>query len=381
MSRPQPVNGRVTGPFFLISIIIIALSFYYMAKRFTLGLGAVTNMNDGYPWGIWIAYDVVVGTSFACGGYVMAIMVYVFNRGRYHPLVRPALTASVFGYSLAGFSVFLDLGRYWQMYNIFLPNLANPNSVLLEVALCIATYTLVLWIEFTPAFLEKIGNKSLKERLDKIIFFIIALGVLLPTMHQSSLGSLMIAAGHKLSPLWWSPFLPLFYLVSALTMGYAAVIFESSIASISFNTENENDILTGIGAIIRWLIVVFIVVRLIDLMARGALPLAFAGDTNGNWFLAEMALLVIPAAIFFCRDCRTRPAPMFIASVLLMLSGAVYRFSCYLIGFDPGEGWQYFPAFGEIMITLGIIAIEIAAYIVFVNKLPVLPVKGQGASS
>ena len=166
------------------------------------GIGAVSAMNDGFPWGIWITYDVVVGTAFACGGYSMALLVYVFNNGEYHPLVRPALLASMFGYTLAGVSVFIDIGRYWQIYNVFLPWFTNFNSVLLEVALCIALYIGVLWVEFSPAFIEaKTGTKS---KVNKVLIFFIALGVLLPTMHQSSLGSLMILAGAKLSQLWWT---------------------------------------------------------------------------------------------------------------------------------------------------------------------------------
>ena len=117
-------------------------------------------LSDGYPWGMWIVYDVVTGTAIACGGYAMAILVYVFNKGQYHPLVRSALLASMFGYTLASVSIFFDVGRYWQMYNIFLPWYANTNSVMFEVAACIATYVLVMWLEFSPAFFEKSGSKQ-----------------------------------------------------------------------------------------------------------------------------------------------------------------------------------------------------------------------------
>jgi len=231
MSEAKPVGGKVfTGPF-LFFLVITLIGIYFLAKRFMFGIGAVTNMNDGFPWGIWITYDVVVGTAFACGGYSMALLVYVFNNGEYHPLVRPALLASMFGYTLAGVSVFIDIGRYWQIYNVFLPWYTNFNSILLEVALCIAAYIAVLWIEFSPAFLEaKTGTKS---KVNKLLIFFIALGILLPTMHQSSLGSLMILAGHKLSPLWWSPALPLIFLISAITMGYTVVIFESTLSSLA----------------------------------------------------------------------------------------------------------------------------------------------------
>nr|MBF0222157.1 Ni/Fe-hydrogenase cytochrome b subunit [Desulfobulbaceae bacterium] len=374
MSKAKPIGGGLFTAPFNIALIFIALAVYFLIKRFVFGIGAVTNLNDGYPWGIWITYDVVVGTAFACGGYAMAILVYLFNKGRYHPLVRPALLASVFGYSLAGVSVFIDIGRYWQMYNVFLPQHINTNSVMLEVALCIALYTVVLWIEFTPAFLEKFKNETSLKSLDKVLFIFIALGILLPTMHQSSLGSMMIAAGHKLSPLWWTPLLPLLFLISAILMGFSIVLFESSLATTGFRLASEKHILAKIAAIIPWVIIAYLVIRFIDIIARGKIGLIFAGDLNASMFILENLLLIAPLTMLFCSDCRSSAKKLFLASVLLLLSGAVYRFNCYLVGFDPGDGWQYFPSVPEILITFGIIAAEVAGYIWFVKRFPVLSV-------
>ena len=123
--------------------------------RFLYGLGAVANINSGYPWGIWVVVDVIIGTAFGCGGFAMALLVYIFNRGQYHPLMRPALLSGLFGYTLGGFAVIFDLGRYWQAYNLLLPWYAQPNSVMFEVALCVMAYVVVLWIEFSPVFLER----------------------------------------------------------------------------------------------------------------------------------------------------------------------------------------------------------------------------------
>ena len=174
--------------------------------RYVAGLGAVTNLSDGYPWGLWITYDVLVGTALGCGGYAMAILVYVFNRWEYHPVVRSAVLTSVFGYSLAGLAIFLDIGRYWNGYKLFLPWQVNFNSVLVEVALCIAAYVVVLWIELLPTILEGYPSNAkavaTRQRLERWLPVIAAVGILLPTMHQSSLGTLMVIAGYKLSPLW-----------------------------------------------------------------------------------------------------------------------------------------------------------------------------------
>jgi Ni/Fe-hydrogenase subunit HybB-like protein len=375
MSEAKPVGGKVfTGPF-LFFLVITLIGIFFLAKRFVFGIGAVTNMNDGFPWGIWITYDVVVGTAFACGGYSMALLVYIFNNGEYHPLVRPALLASVFGYTLAGVSVFIDIGRYWHIYNVFLPWFTNFNSILLEVALCIALYIAVLWIEFSPALIEaKTGANS---KVNKVLIFFIALGILLPTMHQSSLGSLMILAGSKLSPLWWTPLLPLIFLISAITMGYTIVIFESTISAMGFKRPLETDLLGKLSLVIPILLVILLVVRFGDLLMRGQIGLAFAGDLQGNMFLLENILHIVPLVILASAANRKNAKMLFLAACSLMLGGLIYRFNTYLIGFNPGDGWHYFPAVGEQFITYAIISAEILLYMIFVRKLPVLPSHGQ----
>src|ERR1035437_2003774 len=185
---PAPLGGTLITPVTLLLGVLSLAAGVVALLRFIFGLGAVTNMNDGYSLGIWIVYDVVIGSGLACGGYVMALPVYIFNRGEYHPLVRPALLASVLGYTLAGVSVMMDMGRYWNAWHIFWPTYAQGNSVLFEVATCITLYIIVMWIEFSPAYLDKIGLNAIKEYVTKLLPFFIALGILLPSMHQPSLG-------------------------------------------------------------------------------------------------------------------------------------------------------------------------------------------------
>jgi Ni/Fe-hydrogenase subunit HybB-like protein len=373
----KPLGSKILSWQFLVLLSIFCLSTFFIAKRFMLGLGAVTNMNDGYPFGIWIAIDVVVGTTFACGGYTMALLVYVANRGKYHPLVRPALMASVFGYTLAGVSVFIDIGRYWQMYNMFLPKFANPNSVMLEVGLCIATYTLVLWIEFSPVFLEKFGAKKAEATLNKVLFFFIALGVLLPTMHQSSLGTLMVIAGYKLSPLWQTELLPLLFLLSAISMGYGVVIFEGTIAASEFNGPKETRILSRVAYVLDISLAIFLVIRFGDLLQRGALPLAFDGSLVSNMFLLENGLMITAVVLLFSTRLRRTPHGQYFGALLLLAGSSLFRYNTYIIGFNPGTGHHYFPAVGEIMVTLGIISLELMAYLIFIKTLPVLPSRSK----
>lgn len=373
MTENKPLGGKILTTPFLVCAFFAAIAVFLIIKRFILGLGSVTNISDGYPWGIWIAYDVVVGTAFACGGYAIALLVYVFNKGEYHTLVRPALLASMFGYTLAGVSIFFDVGRYWQAYNLVLPQFSQLNSVMFEIALCVSTYIIVLWIEFTPAFLEKFNKAHLQKIMSRAAFIFIAIGVLLPTLHQSSLGLLVYIAGQKVSPLWQTDFVLLLFLISAITMGFSIIIFESIVSAMALKREIETPLLSKLSVYIPPLLGIYIAVRFWDLVGREKLGLAFTGDLKANMFILENLLYIIPTIILSSPTNRSRPRLLFISAVLMLLAGAVYRFNVFLVGFDPGSGWHYFPSFSEIMITLGLIAIEVMAYMIFVKKLPVLP--------
>ncbi len=373
MSVHKPLGGRIlTAPFIFFGIIFL-ISLYFMAQRFIYGMGAVSNLNGGFAWGIWVVYDVVIGTAFACGGYALAFTVYIFNKGQYHPLVRPALLASLLGYAMGGFGAFFDMGRWWQFYEIFLPWNWNFNSVMLEVGLCVTAYILVLVLEFSPAYLEKIGAKRLLKTLNKLLFLFIALGMLLPTMHQSSLGSLLIVMGYKVNPLWqtWQ-FQPLLALLSALTMGFSIVIFEASFSTVGFRRASETPLLAGLGKIILGLLISFLLVRTVLLVVQGNLGHLFAGDRASLLYVIETALFLIPVFILASPVNRNHGGKLLIAAVSMLLGGALYRFDAFLFTLNPGVGYRYFPSVPEIMVTLGVVSLEIMAYLVLVKTLPVL---------
>src|SRR5262245_22690409 len=275
-AQAHPVGGRIlTRPFVVLSALF-AVGGVLILYRLATGLGGVTAMNDGYPWGLWIAFDVVTGTALACGGYAVALLVYILNKGKYHPMVRPAILTSALGYTLAGIGVALDLGRWWSIWRVPIYFWHwNLNSVLLEVALCIMAYVFVLWIELSPAFLEKArdaGSPRLRAFaaralpvLDKALLWVIALGVLLPTMHQSSLGALMLVPGPRLHPLWNTGWLPLLFLLSCLGMGFAAVVFEGMLSGWLFKRAPEREMLAGLGKAIVPFTIAYLALRLVDL--------------------------------------------------------------------------------------------------------------------
>jgi Ni/Fe-hydrogenase subunit HybB-like protein len=372
-AAPAPLGGKLVTPVTIILAALAVIAIVILGTRFIFGLGAVTNINDGYPWGIWVIYDVMIGSAFACGGYTMAMLVYIFNKGEYHPLVRPALLASLFGYTLAGASVIFDLGRYWNVWHMFWPGYAQINSVMFEVAVCITAYIIVMWIEFSPAFLEKFARHDIKKKLNKALFLIVALGVLLPSMHQSSLGSLLVVFGYQIHPLWQTPMLPLLYLMTAITIGFAIVIFEACLSSSGFKRPLETHILTKLSKLMIWVVIAYLAVRVVDLLVRGALGYMFQANIEAFMFWVEMALFIAPLVLLAKPGARLQPAKLFIAAFCLLLAGFLLRINSFLVGYETGAGWHYFPSVPEIMVSVGMIALEILGYIVLVRYLPILP--------
>ena len=369
--QARPVGGPLFTRSFVVLVALAALAGLTIVWRFAAGLGATTALSDGYPWGLWIAFDVVTGTALACGGYAMALLVYIFNKGKYHPLVRPAILTSALGYSIAGFSVVIDIGRPWMAWKLPLyVKHWNLNSALLEVALCIMAYCVVLYIELVPAVLEKYGKST--AFFDKALIFIVALGMLLPTMHQSSLGSLMMLTGPRLHPLWFSPLLPLLFLVGCVMMGFAIVVFEAAFSSKAFGHRPDVPLLRQLAKVSAWCSLLFVAVRFLDLSVRGSLGAAFAFDKYAFWFWVEFLCFIAPVVILFTKTKHYSLGNIFRQAILLAVGGALYRFDAYLLAFQPGPGWHYFPSVPEIVVTVGLVAAEIAIYIAVVKKFPIV---------
>jgi Ni/Fe-hydrogenase subunit HybB-like protein len=382
-ARSEAVGGPIVTRPFRVLLLLFVLAAGLILWRLISGLGATTAMSDGFPWGIWIAFDVVTGTALACGGYAMAILVYVLNKGRYHPLVRSAILTSALGYTIAGISVVLDLGRPWLVWKVPLYFWSwNLNSALLEVALCIMSYVAVLWIEVSPAFLERWKNgpegrlrrisAKVHPLLERYLIWIIALGMLLPTMHQSSLGTLIMLVGPKLHPLWLTPILPLLFLVSCIAMGYAAVIFEASLSSFFFNRSRDTEMLAGLSGAMLPILGTFLVLRFGDLLLRGQLSIAFAANGYAAAFWVEIGLAFAAFLLLVGRRARRSPGNLFRAAMLMILAGGLYRFNTYLVAYRPGDDVHYFPSVAEFLITVGLVALEIAAYVVIVKMFPIL---------
>lgn len=381
--RAEPVGGRLLTRPYKVLLALAGLGFLLVIWRFAVGLGASTALSDGYPWGLWIAFDVVTGTALACGGYAMALLVYILNKGRYHPLVRPAILTSVLGYSIAGLSIVIDVGRPWHIWKVPLFFWDwNLNSALLEVALCIEAYVIVAFLEISPAFLERWRDsgswtlRRLAERalpwMDRALIWILALGILLPTMHQSSLGTMMLLAGPRLHPLWSTPLVPLLFLINCLALGYAAVVLESTLATRLFGRKPETGMLSTIEQVAAWTSLAFVALRLGDVAVRGHAGLLFKPDLYAALFWTEIVLLCLAPFSGAIGRRSYNPGRLFRGAMLLALGGALYRFDTYLVAFDPGPGWHYFPSVPETLIVVGLVAFEVALYIAIVKRFPIL---------
>src|SRR5271169_1242948 len=274
-----------------IFLLIMAAGVYCTWLRFRHGLGASTNLSDQFPWGLWIGFDVMCGVMLAAGGFTLTAAVEIFNIKRLHSIIRPTILTAFLGYLLVCAALMYDLGLPWNIWHPLI--MRNPHSVMFEVAYCVMFYTAVLAMEFSPIVLEHFNLKRALKIIRSLMVVFVILGVLLSTLHQSSLGTLYLIMPNKLHPFWYSPLLPVFFFVSAIAVGLAMTIFESSMSSKYFGRELELPILRDLGRVLVVVLALYGILKLEDLYHRGVLPLVFASGYEQRFFLLEIFLSVL----------------------------------------------------------------------------------------
>src|SRR6185369_1810733 len=321
----------------VILVAILAAGLYTTFLRFTKGLGATTNLSAQFPWGVWIGFDVLCGVALAAGGFTISAVVYIFHIEKYRPIVRPAILTAFLGYSLVVVGLMFDLGR---PYNIWHPLIMwNPHSVMFEVGWCVTLYTTVLMLEFSPLVLEKLPSKQPYKVVKSITIPLVILGVLLSTMHQSSLGTLYLIVPHKLHPLWYSPLLPVFFFTSAIALGCAMTIFESYLSLRAFRKHLDFHLLTKLGGVAAVTLSVYFVIRITDMQSRGVLSMAWQPTYEGRMFLAEILLGVIaPVIMLFIPRLRNNQSGLFIAALMVVLGFVMNRINVAITGMDRSSG-------------------------------------------
>ena len=389
--KPALIKKKFFTPGVIVLIVLAINGLFFLAGRFLFGIGAVTNLNNQYPWGLWIGVDVAAGVALAAGGFTSAALVYIMHRERFHAIARPALLTAMLGYTFVALGVVTDIGRWYFVWHPLI--MWNGSSALFEVGICVMMYLTVLYIEFLPvvterflgkvnikkffSFLNKPLEKLLKildKGLGKTIFIFIILGVVLSTLHQSSLGTLMIIAGPKMHPLWQTPVLPLLFLLSAISVGFPMIIFESMIASRSFGEKPEMEILTPLGYSVAPLLGIYLAFKIGDMVIRGTFVYLTVINAASVMFTIEVvAGIIIPLRMFLSKKVLETPSLLFTASSLVIFGVLLNRINNFIVAYTPPYSFgTYFPSFGEISVTVGFAALLILVYRIIVMNFPVI---------
>jgi Ni/Fe-hydrogenase subunit HybB-like protein len=363
LSRNQVLGGGGVLALWLAGAIAILL-------RLFLGLGATTNLSDTTAWGIWIGFDVMSGVALAAGGFVVAAAVYVFGREKYRPILRPAILTAFLGYLLVIFGLILDIGQPWRIWHPLV--FFNTHSVLLEVAWCVMFYTTVLALEFSPVVLERFKLKTPLRIVHTITPVLVILGVILSTLHQSSLGSLFLIMPEKIDPLWWSSLLPVFFFVSAIGVGLAMVIVESSLSSRFFKRGLEMGILSDMAWAAVWVLAAYLLLRFGDLALRGVLASAFTPSFPSFLFWLEIGVgAILPMLLLARPSVRMSPTGVFRSAWLVIFGMVMYRLNLAIFSFWTYTGNHYLPSAAEILVTLTLVTGGVAAFAVIAKLFPV----------
>ncbi len=349
--------------------ILVAAGIYGATLRYTPGLGSATHLTDAFPWGLWIGFDVMCGVGLAAGGFMLVATVHIFNLKRYKPILRPAILTAFLGYVLVIVALLLDLGRPERIWHALV--MWNPHSVMFEVAWCVMLYTTVLALEFAPSVLEKFGGATPLRWLRTITIPLVIVGVILSTLHQSSLGSLYLIVPNKLHPLWYTPLLPLLFFLSAGCVGLAMTIFESWHSSRAFGKQLEVPLLNGLGRLLAVLLSAYLALRFTDLAQRRELSRVIEPGGEAYMFGLETALLGLPAVFLFLPAIRRRPAALYGCAFMAILGFVANRLNVAVTGMEAGSGTQYIPKWTEIAVTLAIIAAGFAVFRPAVKHLPI----------
>jgi len=344
-----------------VAIVLMATGLAAAVQRYALGLGATTNLKDTFPWGIWIGFDILVGVGLAAGGFTIAATVYVFGIERFRPILRPTILTAFLGYLLVIAGLMADLGRPWAIWHAII--MWNPHSVMFEVAWCVMLYTTVLALEFSPVVLEHFRLQRTLKVIKAITIPLVILGVILSTLHQSSLGSLFLIIPGRMHPLWYSNIIPFLFIISCVAAGLAMTIFESFLSSRAFGREVELPLLSELSRVIVVVLALYFTVRVQDLMSRDALKYVFVPSYQSGMFLVEILLgVLLPFCLLLWPKVRSSRTGLFYSSVLVLLGFVAHRMNTAITSMEQWPDRLYIPSVQEICVTLGLAAFGFTAF-------------------
>ncbi len=376
--EPVPDHKSIFTPFNIITGVIILIGLILTALRFTGGLGAVTNLDDNNPWGIWIGFDLLCGVALAAGGYVTSSACYIFGLKRYHSAVRPAILTAFLGYALVVMALHYDVGRPWRLpYPIFFSQ--GTTSLLFEVGLCVFLYLGVLFIEYSPVALEWLGLRRIRELVVKLTLLLTIFGVILSTLHQSSLGALFMIAPSKLHPLWYSTYLPVYFFISSIFAGLSMVIFESSMAHRYFHAKMDQThlkesegVALGFGRAASFVLGGYFCIKMMGIAIDNNWH--HLGTGWGLWFLLEIVGFVLLPAFVFAVGVRERNLKLVRWTAAWTVLGVVLnRLNVSLVAFNwhLPAAQRYFPSWMEIATSVFIFTVGLVIYRFIATRMPI----------
>jgi len=373
-------KGKIFTTFNVISFPIIVLGAALILFRLVKGLGAVTNLSQEFPWGIWIGFDVMVGVAFAGGAYILTFVVYILHSEKYHPIARATVLNGFLAYVFYAGAIFLDLGRWWNITNPLLGNKFGVNSVLFLVSWHFILYMISLFIEFSPAVAEWLGFRRLRKILASLTVGAVIFGIALSTLHQSGLGALFMMAKDKIHPLWYTEFIPVFFFVSSIFAGLSMVIFEGTISHKVFadqidpnHRESFDHILMGLGKGCAGALFVYFFMKIL-LLIHGK-QWSLLATPMGTWYLVELiGFVLLPCALFLHGVRYQNLTVIRMAAIVSMLGIIINRLNYSVIAYKwyVPLSQRYIPSWMEIVITLAILFTEVWVFRWIVNRMPVL---------
>jgi Ni/Fe-hydrogenase subunit HybB-like protein len=336
--------------------------------RAVYGLGGATNLTDRFPWGLWKGFNVLTGIGLGAGGFTIAATVHIFNLKRYRPILRIALLSAFLGYSLMAVALTIDIGQPQRIWHPIV--MWNEHSVLFEVAWCVMLYLTVLSLEFAPAVCERMGWRRLLTWVRLISAPVVIFGVVLSTLHQSSLGTLFLIVPEKLYGLWYTPLLPVLFFVSAVCAGLAMVIFASWQSNRAFGKRVPAELLEGVARVLAVMLMFYLAMRWLDLWRQGALPL-LARNRMETWLFAlEIALLVVPLALLVWPRNQSSMSVLYVSAMMVLFGFVANRLNVSITGLEASQATHYIPKWPEVMITLSLVSVGFAVFRMAALHLP-----------
>ncbi len=364
--------ARRVGFWPAVCAVLLALFAAVTVLRFSRGLGAVTNLSDRFPWGLWVGFDVLCGVGLAAGAFTLTAIVHIFNLRRFEPIVRPTVLTGFLGYLLVITGLLFDLGQPWRIWHALV--FWNPHSVMFEVAWCVMLYTAVLALEFAPVVLERLRLERPRRVLRAVATPLVIAGVILSTLHQSSLGSLYLIVPAKLHPLWYTPLLPYLFLISAIGAGIAMTILESHLSKRAFGRQLEMDLLEPLARGMVVALGIYGLLRVIIITRNGSAALLLHPGYEAWMFLLEMGGgVVLPVVLLLFERVRTNPTGLVVASLFAVAGFVANRLNVSVTGMEAAAGVHYVPAWMEVAVSLGLVALGFALFATAVRYLPIFP--------